>query len=48
MQISTGEVEFRDLGVEVPGGALASFGEDAQGELYTLSLNGPVARIVPS
>ena len=47
LQISTGEVEFRDLGVEVPGGALASFGEDAQGELYTLSLNGPVARLVP-
>ena len=46
LQISTGEVEFRDLGVEVPGGALASFGEDAQGELYTLSLNGQVARIV--
>ena len=47
LQISTGEVEFRDLGVDVPGGSLASFGEDAQGELYTLSLNGPVARIVP-
>ena len=47
VQISTGEVEFRDLGVEVPGGSLASFGEDARGELYTLSLNGPVARIVP-
>ena len=47
LQISTGEVEFRDLGVEVPAGALASFGEDAQGELYTLSLNGPVARLVP-
>ena len=46
LQISTGRVEFRDLGVEVPGGSLASFGEDAQGELYTLSLNGPVARIV--
>jgi glucose/arabinose dehydrogenase len=48
VQISTGEVEFRDLGVEVPGGSLASFGEDAAGEIYTLSLNGPVARIVPS
>ena len=47
LQISTGEVEFRDLGVEVPGGSLASFGEDAHGELYTLSLNGPVARLVP-
>ena len=47
LQISTGEVEFRDLGVEVPGGSLASFGEDARGELYALSLNGPVARVVP-
>ena len=47
LQISTGEVEFRDLGVEVPGGSLASFGEDAHGELFTLSLNGPVARLVP-
>ena len=47
VQISTSEVEFRDLGVEVPGGSLVSFGEDARGELYTLSLNGPVARIVP-
>lgn len=48
VQISTGEVEFRDFGVEVPGGQLASFGEDAGGELYTLSLNGTVARLVPS
>ena len=47
VQISRGEVEFRDLGAEVPGGALAGFGQDADGELYTLSLNGPVARIVP-
>ena len=46
LQTTTGEVEFRDLGVEVPGGSLASFGEDAEGELYTLSLNGTVARIV--
>ena len=46
LQISTGEVEFRDLGVEVPGGQLASFGEDAHGEIYTLSLGGTVARIV--
>ena len=46
LQISTGDVEFRDLGVEVPEGSLASFGEDAQGELYTLSLNGIVSRIV--
>ncbi|MXW98623.1 MAG: sugar dehydrogenase [Acidimicrobiaceae bacterium] len=47
LQISTGEVEFRELGAEVFGGSLASFGEDALGELYVLSLNGTVARIVP-
>ena len=47
VQISSGVVEFRDLGAEVPDGALAAFGEDAQGELYTLSLNGTVARVVP-
>lgn len=47
LQISTGEVEFRELGAEVFGGSLASFGEDAHGELYALSLNGTVARIVP-
>ena len=47
VQISRGEVEFRELGAEVLGGSLASFGEDADGELYALSLNGTVARIVP-
>ena len=47
VQISTGEVEFRELGAEVFGGSLASFGEDADGEIYALSLNGTVARIVP-
>ena len=47
VQISRGEVEFWDLGAEVPGGSLAGFGQDADGEMYTLSLNGPVARIVP-
>ncbi len=47
VRISTGEVEFRDLGAQVPGGALASFGEDADGELYALSLDGAVSRVVP-
>ena len=46
LQFYGGEVQFRDLGVEVPGGSLASFGEDSRGELYALSLNGPVVRIV--
>ncbi len=45
LQISSGEVEFRDLGVEIPGGRLVSFGEDANGELYTMSLDGTVARL---
>ena len=46
LQISRGEVEFHELGAEVFGGSLASFGEDAQGEIYALSLKGTVARIV--
>lgn len=39
-------VAHRELGVEVP--SLASFGEDADGELYALSLAGPVFRLVPA
>ena len=46
VQISSGEVLYRDLGVNVPGGSLASFGQDANGELYTLSLSGPVSRVI--
>ena len=38
--------EERDLGLEVPG--LSSFGADADGELYALSLNGDVYRIAPA
>jgi glucose/arabinose dehydrogenase len=42
-----GEVlEQRDLGLEVPG--LSSFGADAAGELYALSLGGEVFRIAPA
>ena len=47
LSISTGEVVFRDLGAAVPGGNLASFGEGPHGELYTLSLDGSVSRILP-
>ena len=46
VQISSGEVVFRDFGVAVSGGSLASFAEDADGELYALSLEGPVSRVV--
>ncbi len=48
LSISSGEVVFRDLGATVPGGNLASFGEGPDGELYTLSLNGSVSRILPA
>ncbi|HEV2767312.1 MAG TPA: PQQ-dependent sugar dehydrogenase [Acidimicrobiales bacterium] len=37
-----------DLGVGVEEGTLASFGEDAEGELYVLSLAGPVLRLDPA
>lgn len=39
------DVEHADLGVTAPDGYVASFGEDAAGELYVLSLNGGVYRI---
>ncbi|HEX4905705.1 MAG TPA: PQQ-dependent sugar dehydrogenase [Acidimicrobiales bacterium] len=46
--LNTGtEVLHRDLGVEVPGGLISSFGEDADGELYVLSLDGGVFRLDP-
>jgi glucose/arabinose dehydrogenase len=37
---------LRDLGLTVPN--LVSFGEDADGELYALSLSGPVYRLRPA
>ena len=40
-------VTERSLGVETGPASLASFGEDAEGELYVLSLAGPVYRLVP-
>jgi hypothetical protein len=39
-------VEQRELGSVVS--SLASFGEDANGELYVMSLAGPVYRIDPA
>ena len=37
----------RPLGVETGAASLVSFAEDADGELYVLSLQGPVYRLVP-
>jgi len=42
----SGQVVVEPIGVEVDG--LSSFGEDNAGELYALSLSGPVFRLVPS
>ena len=42
------EHAFVDLGLAVPGGLVSSFGEDASGELYVLSLDGGVFRIDPA
>jgi glucose/arabinose dehydrogenase len=38
--------KWRSLGVD--GGAVASFGQDQNGQLYVLSLSGPVYEIVPA
>jgi glucose/arabinose dehydrogenase len=46
-RVSGGKVaERRDLGLRVP--SLSSFGADADGELYALSLGGDVYRIAPA
>lgn len=42
---SAGGLEEASLGLTVPN--LSGFGEDAAGELYALSLSGPVYRLVP-
>jgi hypothetical protein len=42
-----GVVTDRALGVQTGPASLVSFGEDADGELYVLSLEGPVYRLVP-
>lgn len=41
-------VRFRDLDLAVPGLALVGFALDPNGELVTLSLNGPVSRLIPA
>jgi glucose/arabinose dehydrogenase len=46
-RVTGGKVaEQRDLGLDIP--SLSSFGVDADGELYALSLTGGVYRIVPA
>ncbi|MEA3020412.1 MAG: hypothetical protein QOI47_1936 [Actinomycetota bacterium] len=45
LRVTGANVEHADLGVTAPKGFVVSFGEDANGELYVLSLNGGVYRI---
>ncbi len=39
---------FTDLDLEVPGGVLASFGVDSNGEVLLLSLSGQISRLEPA
>jgi glucose/arabinose dehydrogenase len=45
LRVASGEARVRGLGVRVEN--LVSFGEDHAGELYAISLSGPVFRIIP-
>ncbi len=43
----SGITDLRDISSRVsPGGSISSFGEDARGDVYIMTLNGPVYRIV--
>jgi glucose/arabinose dehydrogenase len=46
VQVRDGDVVHRRLGVSPAGGSVVSFGEGPDGEVYVLSLSGPVSRIV--
>ena len=45
--VSGSSIELTDWAVLRPGGPLTSFGEDAAGELYVISANGAVFKVVP-
>ena len=38
----------RDTGIDVPGGTVVAFGEDAAGELYVMTLGGGLFRLDPA
>jgi len=48
LSISDGALVFTDLDLDVPGGQLASFGVDPDGEILLLSLSGEVSRLGPT
>jgi glucose/arabinose dehydrogenase len=43
-----GSIEEASLGITVPGGAITTFGQDADGELFVASQTGSVYRLVPA
>ena len=43
-----GSIEEASLGITVPGGAITTFGQDADGELFVLSQAGGIFRLVPA
>jgi glucose/arabinose dehydrogenase len=48
LALTGGEARTVDLDLEVAHRSLVSFGEDAAGELYVLSMDGPVLRLDPA
>ena len=48
LRLPDGQIQEASLGITVPGGSIASFGQDSDGELFVLSQATGVYRIIPA
>ncbi len=48
LRLPDGSISESSLGLTVPGGSITSFGQDENGELFVLSGNGGIFRLVPA